>query len=86
MNCIFFNVSILSESAQVKSHFLNSCNNMRLYCPVTQEGDKTVCPEMPLTIFIFVGCVMCLSTTDAACDISIVQNPHSHVTSNGVTI
>jgi len=26
-------------------------------------------PEMPTTLSIFVGKVMCLSTTDAACDI-----------------
>jgi len=41
---------------------------------------------MPPTLLIFVGNVMCLSATDAVCDISIVENPHSHVNGNGVTI
>jgi len=39
-----------------------------------------VCPEMPPTILIFVGNVMCLSTTDAACGILTVENSHSLVT------
>jgi len=45
-----------------------------------------VCPEMQPTILIFVGNVMYLSTTDAACDISIVENPHSYVNGNEVII
>jgi hypothetical protein len=78
--------STLYDGAQVKSHFLNSHNNKHLYCLVTQGGYKTVCPEMPPTILIFVGNVMCFSTTDAVFDITIVVSPHSHVTNNGVTI